>query len=96
MTREQFIALHATSGILGDESAVKLKLAYLAGEVYDSLKFKGTKTNAQVAALTPANGDTYRIITTGGDLNGGALTTVVGNVITYDEPNAVWVLLAAS
>jgi hypothetical protein len=96
MTREQFITKHATGGILGDESALKLKLAFLAGLAYDSLKFKGAATAAVIAAaVEPMNGDTYVVATTGGTLNtaGDAITTTVGDVVYYNEPTGLWAFL---
>lgn len=72
---------------------VKSVLKELAGYCYDALKYKGTGTAAEVEALeAPKNGDTYRIITTGGTLNGGALTVAVGDTVTYDEATDLWEL----
>ena len=64
---------------------------------YDAVKFKGEATATEVAALVgPKNGDTYRIVTSGGDLNTGEedkITTAVGDTVTYDEENGLWQFL---
>lgn len=64
----------------------------LAGVVYDGLKPRGTKTAAQVAALTePLNGDAYQI-STGGNLNSDddLITVVSGDVVTYNGETGLW------
>lgn len=98
-TRKQFIEATITKGVLGDDSMLKAKLATLAGLAYDSLKPKGTATAAGIAALVgPKNGDTYRVITTGGNLNSGGnvLAVIVGDVVWYDEGAGIWKLLVSA
>lgn len=97
MTREQFINKY-TGAHFGDVKSLENKLAALAGFAYDALKPKGTKTAAQVAALTDIeNGDFYRIITTGGNLNSGddQITVLVGDVVTYNGETELWEFLVS-
>jgi len=94
-TRAEFIATMVSeiTGTYSHALPVKSPLKELAGLCYDSVKFKGEATGAEVAALEdPKNGDTYRIITTGGALNTGddEITTAVGDTVTYDEENDLW------
>jgi len=81
------------TGTYSNVLPAKSVLKELAGFCYDAVKFKGEATGAEVAALEdPKNGDTYRIITTGGALNTGddEITTAVGDTVTYDEENDLW------
>jgi hypothetical protein len=93
-TRAEFIATTVSeiTGTYSHALPVKSPLQELAGLCYDATKFKGEATAAEVAALEdPKNGDTYRIITTGGDLNAtSTITTAVGDTVTYDEENGLW------
>lgn len=91
-TKEQFIAKQLGYSI-GDQITLKNKLAEICGFIYDSVKFKGAKTAAEVAALTDnVNGDSYYIATTGGNLNAGgdAITTVVADVVTFNGATGLW------
>lgn len=93
MTKAQFIASLISGQPLLDDASVKAKLIKLAGMAYDATKFLGSKTAAEIAALvSPKNGDTYTVITTGGNLNAGgdAITTLTGDVVTYDEATGLW------
>jgi len=63
-----------------------------------SLKPKVGATAAAIAALSsPVNGDTYRVITTGGNLNsaGNAITTLVGDVVFYNATTSLWEFLVS-
>lgn len=76
---------------------IKKKLEEIANYVWESIKHKGSKTAAEIAALLPAdltNGDSYRVITTGGNLNSGAnvITTAVGDTVVWNAETEIWML----
>ena len=92
MTKEQFKVKYA-GGHYGDVKSLENKLAELAGLVYDAVKFRGTGTAAVVQALTvKENGDQYRIITTGGNLNTGGdiVAVVVKDLVQYNGETGLW------
>jgi hypothetical protein len=99
MTKAEFI-LQYTQNIdtrYSNILPIRQKLEDIAAFVWDSVKFRGGKTAAQVAALDAedlTNGDSYRVITTGGNLNsGGAQITVsVGDTVVWNSASAIWQL----
>lgn len=93
MTKAQFME-HYVGGHFGDKLNIKNRLTALAELAWNTLKWKGSATAANIAASNPMNGDVYKV-TTGGNLNSGddIVAAATNDLVVYNGETGLWSLL---